>query len=101
MPQVVEAVAGQTLRVYAQENIFGPLEMNQSFFNDEVNDVVKNRVDGYHRNDDGSYSIFMTNLSWAGDGGVYTNMDDWLKWDQNFYHNVLGAKGHELIHQME
>lgn len=101
LSQVVEAVAGQTLRVYAQKNIFGPLDMNQSFFNDEVNDVVKNRVDGYHRNDDGSYSIFMTNLSWVGDGGVYTNMDDWLKWDQNFYHNVLGAKGHELIHQME
>lgn len=101
LSQVVEAVTGQTLRAYAQENIFGPLEMSQSFFNDEVNDVVKNRVDGYHRNDDGTYSIFMTNLSWVGDGGVYTNLDDWLKWDQNFYHNILGAQGDELIAQME
>ena len=101
LSQVVEAVTGQTLREYAQEQIFGPLKMSQSFFNDEVTDVVKNRVDGYERNDDGSYSIFMTNLSWVGDGGVYTNLDDWLKWDQNFYHNVLGTAGQELVHQME
>jgi CubicO group peptidase (beta-lactamase class C family) len=101
LSQVVEAVTGQTLREYAQEQIFGPLKMSQSFFNDEVTDVVKNRVDGYERNDDGSYSIFMTNLSWVGDGGVYTNLDDWFKWDQNFYHNILGNSGQELVHQME
>jgi len=101
LSQVVEAVTGQSLRAYAQENIFGPLKMNQSFFNDEVNDVVRNRVDGYHRNEDGSYSIFMTNLSWVGDGGVYTNLDDWFKWDQNFYHNVLGTRGDALVSQME
>ena len=101
LSQIVEAVTGQSLRAYAQANIFVPLGMDQSFFNDEVNDVVKNRVDGYKRNEDGRYSIFMTNLSWVGDGGVYTNLDDWLKWDQNFYHNVLGTKGDELIRQME
>jgi CubicO group peptidase (beta-lactamase class C family) len=101
LSQIVEAVSGQSLRKYAQENIFAKLGMNDSFFNDEVNDVVKNRVDGYHRNEDGSYSIYMTNLSWVGDGGVYTNLDDWLKWDQNFYHNVLGNTGDELVSLME
>jgi CubicO group peptidase (beta-lactamase class C family) len=101
LSQVIEAVSGQSLREYAQENIFAKLGMNDSFFNDEVNDVVKNRVDGYHRNEDGSYSIYMTNLSWVGDGGVYTNLDDWLKWDQNFYHNVLGNTGDELVSLME
>jgi len=101
LSQVVEAVTGQSLRSYAQTNIFGPLGMNQSFFNDDVNDVVRNRVDGYHQNDDGRYSIFMTNLSWVGDGGVYTNLDDWFNWDQNFYHNVLGTTGEELVHRME
>lgn len=101
LSQIVEAVTGQSLRAYAQENIFGPLGMNRSFFNDEVNDVVRNRVDGYHRNEDGGYSIFMTNLSWVGDGGVYTNLDDWFKWDQNFYHNILGSTGDALVSRME
>jgi CubicO group peptidase (beta-lactamase class C family) len=101
LSQLVEAVSGQTLREFAQASIFSKLGMDDSFFNDEVNDVVKNRADGYSRNEDGSYSIYMTNLSWVGDGGVYTNLDDFLKWDQNFYHNVLGTKGQDLISQME
>ena len=101
LSQIVEAVSGQTLREYAQANIFTKLGMNDSFFNDEVNDVVKNRVDGYHRNEDGSYTIYMTNLSWVGDGGVYTNLDDWLKWDQNFYHNILGNTGDDFVRLME
>lgn len=101
LSQLVEAVSGQTLREFSQVNIFSKLDMDDSFFNDDVNDVVKNRADGYTRNEDGSYSIFMTNLSWVGDGGVYTSLDDFLKWDQNFYHNVLGKKGQDLITQME
>ncbi len=101
LSQIVKAVSGQSLREYAQQNIFSKLDMNDSFFNDEVNDVVKNRVDGYHRKEDGSYSIYMTNLSWVGDGGVYTNLEDWLKWDQNFYHNTLGTTGDEFVRLME
>jgi CubicO group peptidase (beta-lactamase class C family) len=101
LSQIVEAVSGKSLREYAQANIFARLDMNDSFFNDEVNDVVKNRVDGYTRNEDGGYSIYMTNLSWVGDGGVYTNMDDWFKWDQNFYHNILGQQGADFFSQME
>ena len=28
---------------------------------------------------DGSYEIFMTNLSWVGDGGIYTNLDSYQR----------------------
>ena len=101
LSQIVQAASGQSLRDYAETNIFAKLGMHESFFNDEVNDVVKNRADGYTRNEDGSYSIFMTNLSWVGDGGVYTNLEDFLIWDQNFYHNRLGNRGADLVRQME
>jgi CubicO group peptidase (beta-lactamase class C family) len=101
LSQLVKAVSGQSLRTYAQDNIFSPLGMEDSFFNDEVNDVVKNRVDGYTRNEDGSYVIFMTNLSWVGDGGLYTNLDDMLEWDQNFYDNRLGNPEIDLVAQLE
>jgi CubicO group peptidase (beta-lactamase class C family) len=101
LSQIVKAASGQTLRAYAEANIFSKLGMDETFFNDEVNDVVKNRADGYARNEDGSYIIYMTNLSWVGDGGVYTNLDDFLKWDQNFYDNRLGKQGAGLVSQME
>ncbi len=49
----------------------------------------------------GEYEINMTNLSNVGDGGVYTSINDFIKWDQNFYNNKLGKKSHELIEVME
>jgi CubicO group peptidase (beta-lactamase class C family) len=101
LSQIVKAASGQSLRAYAEANIFSKLGMDETFFNDEVNDVVKNRADGYARNEDGSYIIYMTNLSWVGDGGVYTNLDDFLKWDQNFYDNRMGQQGTGLVSQME
>lgn len=94
---VVERVSGQTLREFAAAEIFGPLGMSASFFNDDVNRVVPDRADGYRELEDGSYQIFMTNLSWVGDGGVYTNLDDFIHWDRNFYGNKLGKGGDALI----
>lgn len=90
LSQVVKKVSGMTLRQYADQHIFKPLGMSHTFFNDDVNDVVPHRVDGYRRTKDGRYKIFMTNLSWVGDGGVYTSLDDFIKWDQNWADNKLG-----------
>jgi len=86
-----------TLREFAAGEIFGRLNMEHSLFNDNVNQPVINRADGYQMMDDGSYEIFMTNLSWVGDGGVYTSLDDFIGWDQNFYDNKLGKGGESLI----
>lgn len=97
LAHVVESVSGKTLREIADEEIFGRLGMDATRFNDNVNQIVTNRADGYRLMDDGSWEIFMTNLSWVGDGGVYTNLDDFIRWDQNFYDNVLGKGGQSLI----
>jgi len=97
LSRVVESASGQSLREFAAEEIFGRLDMNESFFNDNVNQPVRNRADGYRLMDDGSWEIFMTNLSYVGDGGVYTSLDDFIKWDQNFYENKLGKGGESLI----
>jgi len=97
LAHVVESVSGRSLRQFAGEEIFGRLEMGDSLFNDNVNQPVPNRADGYRLMEDGSWEIFMTNLSWVGDGGVYTNLDDFIKWDQNFYNNKLGKGGDSLI----
>lgn len=97
LSQVVESVSGKTLREFAAEEVFGRLDMGKSRFNDNVNQLVRNRADGYRLMDDGTWEIFMTNLSYVGDGGVYTNLDDFIKWDQNFYDNKLGKGGQSLI----
>jgi len=100
---VAENVSGMSLREFSKKEIFEPLGMDDSFFNDNVNLIVKNRADGYSpiKKYPGKYEINMTNLSWVGDGGVYTSINDFIKWDQNFYDNKLGTATPSLIKTME
>ncbi len=100
LSQVVEQVTGQTLRQFAQAEIFAPLGMSHSLFNDNVDGVIKNRADGYKRNDTGGYDIYMTNLDIVGDGGVYTSLEDFIAWDRNFYDNRLGDGSADLLSLM-
>ena len=100
---VAQNVSGLNLRELAERDIFKPLAMNDTFFNDDVNLIIKNRADGYSpiKGKPGQYKINMTNLSWVGDGGVHTSLNDFIKWDQNFYDNKLGGADVSLINTME
>ena len=97
--QVVERVSGQTLRDFSEAEIFSPVGMTSTFFNDNVNDIVPHRADAYVPMEDGGFEILMTNLSWVGDGGVYTSLDDFEKWDAALLTgNVPGGQGvYDLI----
>jgi len=97
LAHVVERVSGMTLREFSDREIFTPLGMSKTFFNDNVNTPVENRVDGYKKINENSYEIYMTNLNFIGDGGVYTNIDDFIKWDRNFYDNQLDSASDNLI----
>jgi CubicO group peptidase (beta-lactamase class C family) len=97
LAHVVESVSGKTLREFADAEIFGPLGMDDTFFNDNVNEPVRNRADGCEMTEDGSWEIYMTNLDYVGDGGVYTTLDDFIQWDRNFYDNKLGKGSQSLI----
>lgn len=101
LSQVVERVSGKTLRRFADEEIFGPLKMEATFFNDNVDGIVRNRADGYKPLDQGGFEIFMTNLDWVGDGGVYTTLNDFIKWDVAFMTGKVpgGIKVHTLMVQ--
>ena len=100
---VIESITGVSLREFAEKEIFGPLEMNDSFYNDNVNLIVKNRADAYSLIDRNKkeYVINMTNLSNIGDGGVYTTINDFIKWDNNSYKNTLGKRSNDLLTQMK
>ena len=100
---VAQNASGLSLRELADQEIFSPLGMDKSFFNDNVNLPFKNRADAYSpvKDSPGTYRINVTNLSWVGDGGVYTSLNDFIKWDQNFYRNSLGKSSPSLIETME
>ncbi len=97
LSMLVEEVSGKSLRDYAEDKIFKPLGMTSTFFSDDPVEIVKNRATGYKKNEDGHYITDMTNLFWVGDGGLHTNLDDLLKWDQNFYAPKVGKDPAKLL----
>ncbi|MEH6537705.1 MAG: serine hydrolase domain-containing protein [Psychroserpens sp.] len=85
LSEIVKSVSGVTMAEYAEENIFIPLEMNDTHFHNDHKQIVKNRASGYRPNRQGGYSISMTTLDMIGDGGIFTTVEDLAKWDASFY----------------
>ena len=92
----VERVSGKHLRDFAEERIFEPLGLKDTFFQTQNYVPVKGRADGYFRMKDGRFIEWPTDLNWIGDGGIFTTVEDLAKWDRNFYDNRLGG-GQALI----
>ncbi len=99
LSQIVKRASGKTLRQFADENIFKPLGMKNTRFNDDHTEVIKNRAQGYAPRRGGGFSISVSPLDMVGDGNVVTTVEDLFLWDQNFYRNKLGKGGQELINE--
>lgn len=98
---IVERISGKTLRQFARENIFEPLGMSHSFFNDNLYELVNNRAFGYRTGAEGGFEPLFMRFSLVGSGGLYTTVEDLYQWDQNFYHNKLGKQQQSLIEKMQ
>jgi CubicO group peptidase (beta-lactamase class C family) len=97
LAQIVGRVSGMRTADFAKRNIFGPLGMKDTHFHDDPKMIVKNRAMGYLPREDGGFKIHVTQLDMIGDGGIFTTVEDFFRWDQNFYDNKLGAGSPGLI----
>jgi CubicO group peptidase (beta-lactamase class C family) len=88
---IVKRASGKSLRQFANENIFNPLGMSNTGFQDEGAMIVKNRATDYFFNNEGSFQMKASNVSSVGDGGLLTTVEDLFLWDQNFYQDKLGG----------
>lgn len=86
---IVERVTGQTLASYAEERIFGPLHMTNTQFHGQFA-KLHGRAAGYTARGSGFRKIGAPQLM-AGDGGLYTSIEDLLRWDTNFSTGELGG----------
>ncbi|HEY5885067.1 MAG TPA: serine hydrolase domain-containing protein, partial [Pyrinomonadaceae bacterium] len=99
LAQIVKRVSGKSLRQFAEENIFKPLGMTNSHFQDDLRLIVKNRAVGYSPIEGGGFSTVVTLSDRVGSAGVMTSVEDLLLWDRNFYDNRLNG-GMDLINEM-
>lgn len=98
--EIVKRVAGKSLRIFAEENIFAPLGMKNTHFYDDFREIVNHRADGYEPKEGGGFQIKMSLLDVVGDGQLHTTIEDLFLWDQNFYSNRLGSYGQDLIEEI-
>jgi CubicO group peptidase (beta-lactamase class C family) len=90
---IVKRVSGKTLREFAAENIFAPLEMNHTQYRDDHTSLITNRAMAYDAKEKGGgYRLDVSYFEQTGDGAVHTSVEDLQKWDENFYSGQIGGK---------
>lgn len=115
LTKIVEKVSGQSFSEFSKQRLFQPLGMKNTFINDDVTEIIKNRVTPYNRRTadnveaykkeginikkEGEWLQHPRNSPHYGGSGVVTTVNDLLKWSENFFTKKFGGqKFYDLIH---
>jgi len=80
---LVHRVSGRSLDTFARERIFTPLGMQNTRFQHDHTSPIRGRAIGYIRRNDG-WRIANSMLDVVGDGGMYSTVEDMLRWSAAF-----------------
>jgi len=86
---IIEKVSGQTYADFVEKNIFAPLGMNQSFY-DNTQRIIPRRAAGYSRNAGKFVNAEYLSMSHPhAAGSLMSTVDDLAKWDAALYTEKL------------
>jgi CubicO group peptidase (beta-lactamase class C family) len=88
---IVHRVSGQRLDDFARARIFTPLGMNASRFQHDHTQPIPDKATGYVPKGAG-WAPANSFLDVTGDGGLYSTVEDMLKWLANLDSGAVGAK---------
>ncbi|MGQ0639861.1 MAG: serine hydrolase domain-containing protein [Gemmatimonadaceae bacterium] len=83
LAMVVHRVSGRTLDEWAREHVFAPLTMSNTRYQHDHARLIPERAVGYVRQDT-TWRLGISMLDVVGDGGLYSTLDDMLRWAANF-----------------
>jgi len=89
--EIIERITKQPFSQWAKENIFIPLQMNNTLIIDNVNQRIQNKSESYLKISDKIYELSTVNYEASGASNVYTSMDDLFKWLDNFNTGKVGG----------
>ncbi|MEO0398101.1 MAG: serine hydrolase domain-containing protein [Pseudomonadota bacterium] len=91
LADLVARVSGQSFAMFTKERIFDPLEMERSFFYDDVHQIVPNRAHSYSFDEKPeSFRRELLNFETVGATSLHTTVDDLGRWAANFTSPVVG-----------
>lgn len=86
---IIEKVSGKSYEEIIDENIFKPLNMNDSGYG-KNRPLIKNRAAGYSRGKDGLVNASYIDMSIPhGAGALYSTVEDLYTWDRALYTEKL------------
>ena len=96
LAMIVEKVSGTPFGQFLHDRIFAPLKMNNTLAYEKGKNEVPHRAYGHTKQKDGSWQETDQSSTSAvlGDGGIYTSIDDLVKWD-------LALREHTLLSEAE
>lgn len=99
LAEVAGRIGGMSFAEFARRNIFEPLGMRNTHFNDDVTRVIPFRATGYNYREGGGFHRHERVSPHYGGSGLHTTIEDLFLWDQSFYTHALG--GPELTALLE
>lgn len=96
--EVIERVTEQPFPEWMHENVFKPLDMNNTLYRTNPNEVVRDRSQGYAIGEDGRYQEATDLGGGMGPGGIYSTLEDLAKWLRNFDEPKVGNE--DMINEM-
>jgi CubicO group peptidase (beta-lactamase class C family) len=88
---IVKAVSGLSLKEYAQRNVFTPLGMRNTYYQDS-DPQDADLAAPYRRSGSGWTTNWVGPYSVVGDGGLITTVEDMAIWTTNLQANTLGNR---------
>lgn len=90
LAEIVERVTEKSFREWTAENIFKPLDMNNTQFYDDHTRIVKNRAYPYWVPEGTELRKGTLNYSYVGSTSLFTTSEDMAKWLINFVNPKVG-----------
>ncbi len=89
LTQIIKKISGKSYKEFLENKIFKPSKMKNSIVYTK-DSKIKNRALGYTiTNDSIIFSDQSMTSSVQGDGGIYTSIKDYIKWNQALENNKL------------
>jgi CubicO group peptidase (beta-lactamase class C family) len=98
LAETVQRVTGQTFRAWTEENIFRPLAMSSTHFQDNHLEVVPMRAHGYSPAFGGTWTVSPNALTALGSSSLHSSVEDMARWLINF--DTHAAGGRAVIERM-
>lgn len=86
---IIEKASGQTYQDFIEKNIFAPLGMKQTFY-DNTARIIPRRITGYSKSGANWVNSDYLSMSWPhAAGSIISSVDDLAKWDSALYTDKL------------